>query len=162
MIKPLPISNNPYRNMKLELRKISKLALCTLCLSVGMGSFVQASNSSVSPESTVISSPDFSAFDKLGPKKDEDNDKLINNVKVFYNPISEQISVTFKLAKVNNISIKVMDALGNEVLGLHNGSLDAGMQSLSFDTQNKLADGFYFVRVSGGSETIVKRISIKN
>lgn len=90
--------------------------------------------------------------------KEEDNDKLINNVKVFYNPISEQISVTFKLAKVNNITIKVMDALGNEVLSLHNGSLDAGMQNLSFDTQQKLSEGFYFVRVSGGSETIVKRL----
>src|SRR5690606_32899137 len=122
----------PYKNMKLELRKISHPAICTLCLSLGMGSFAQASNSNVLFESMISSSSDHSAFEYLDPKKDEDNDKLINNVKVFYNPISEQISVTFKLAKVNNISIKVMDALGNEVLGLHNGSLDAGMQSLSF------------------------------
>jgi len=148
--------------MKLELRKISKLALCTLCLSLGLGSYALASNSSVSSESSnYLTSANYIAFESSKPKEEE-NDKLINNVKVFYNPISEQISVTFKLAKVNNITIKVMDALGNEVLNLHNASLDAGMQSLSFDTQNKLADGFYFVRVSGGSETIVKRISIRN
>lgn len=147
--------------MKLEFRNISHLAICSLCLLIGLGGTAQASNSEVStPRYSSYSTLENSAFD-LNKTKEEDNDKLINNVKVFYNPISEQISVTFKLAKVNNITIKVMDALGNEVLSLHNGSLDAGMQNLSFDTQQKLSEGFYFVRVSGGSETIVKRISIR-
>lgn len=147
--------------MKLEFRNISHLAICSLCLLIGLGGTAQASNSEVSnPHYSSFSTLENSAFD-LNKTKEEDNDKLINNVKVFYNPISEQISVTFKLAKVNNITIKVMDALGNEVLSLHNGSLDAGMQNLSFDTQQKLSEGFYFVRVSGGSETIVKRISIR-
>lgn len=147
--------------MKLEFRKISNLAICSLCLLVGLGGTAQASNSEVStPHYSSFSTLEPSSFDMI-KAKEEDNDKLINNVKVFYNPISEQISVTFKLAKVNNITIKVMDALGNEVLSLHNGSLDAGMQNLSFDTQQKLSEGFYFVRVSGGSETIVKRISIR-
>ena len=146
--------------MKLEFRKISHLVACTLFLFLGVASYAQASNSNVSPEYASLAPSKISAIDRSKSKEDE-NDKLINNVKVFYNPISEQISVTFKLAKVNNITIKVMDALGNEVLSLHNGSLDAGMQNLSFETQQKLAEGFYFVRVSGGSETIVKRISIK-
>ncbi|WP_313368931.1 T9SS type A sorting domain-containing protein [Sphingobacterium mizutaii] len=147
--------------MKLEFRNISHLAICSLCLLIGLGGTAQASNSEVStPHYSSYSTLEASSFD-LNKAKEEDNDKLINNVKVFYNPISEQISVTFKLAKVNNITIKVMDALGNEVLSLHNGSLDVGMQNLSFDTQQKLSEGFYFVRVSGGSETIVKRISIR-
>lgn len=147
--------------MKLEFRNISHLAICSLYLLIGLGGTAQASNSEVStPHYSSYSTLEASSFD-LNKAKEEDNDKLINNVKVFYNPISEQISVTFKLAKVNNITIKVMDALGNEVLSLHNGSLDAGMQNLSFDTQQKLSEGFYFVRVSGGSETIVKRISIR-
>ncbi|MBA8988507.1 T9SS type A sorting domain-containing protein [Sphingobacterium cellulitidis] len=146
--------------MKLEFRKISHLAICSLCLLIGMGGIAQASNSNVSLSSHNSSVSEISAFDKL-KLKEEDNDKLINNVKVFYNPISEQISVNFKLAKGSNITIKVMDALGNEVLSLHNGNLDSGMQNLSFDTQQKLSQGFYFVRVSGGSDTIVKRISIK-
>jgi len=147
--------------MKLEFRNISHLAICSLCLLIGLGGTAQASNSEVStPHYSSYSTLEASSFD-LNKAKEEDTDKLINNVKVFYNPISEQISVTFKLAKVNNITIKVMDALGNEVLSLHNGSLDAGMQNLSFDTQQKLSEGFYFVRVSGGSETIVKRISIR-
>lgn len=92
------------------------------------------------------------------PEKDE---KIITNVKVFYNPIAEQITVTFKLSKQNEVTIKVMDALGNEVLNLMNGSLDAGVQSLSFDSNGKVAAGVYFVRVSSGTETVVKRISVR-
>ncbi|MFZ4261097.1 T9SS type A sorting domain-containing protein [Sphingobacterium sp. HJSM2_6] len=91
----------------------------------------------------------------------EEGDKLITNVKVIYNPISSEISVGFKLAKANAVIIKVMDALGNEVMNLHNANLDAGMQNLSFPTNQKLAEGFYFVRVTSGSETVVKRISVR-
>lgn len=90
-----------------------------------------------------------------------DNDKLINTVKVFYNPVADQISVSFKLGKQNNVAIKVMDALGNEALQLLNANLEAGVQTLTFETNSKLATGFYFVRVVAGSETVVKRISIR-
>lgn len=91
----------------------------------------------------------------------EESDKVITNVKVFYNPIAEQVLLTFKLSQQQNVSIKVMDALGSEVLNLMNGRLDVGSQNLSFDTNGKLTTGFYFVRVTSGSETVVKRISVK-
>jgi len=55
----------------------------------------------------------------------------------------------------------LMDALGNEVLNLSNSTIDAGVQNLSFDTDGKVSPGFYFVRVSSGSETVVKRVSIR-
>ena len=58
-------------------------------------------------------------------------------------------------------TIKLMDALGNEVLHLFNGSLDEGNQNHLFDTNEKVAPGFYFLRVASGSETVVKRISVK-
>lgn len=98
---------------------------------------------------------------ELAISSEKDAEKIITNVKVFYNPIAEQVAVAFKLTKSGNVSIKVMDALGNEMLTLHNGNLEEGMQSLSFDTAGKLTTGFYFVRVSSGSETIIKRISIR-
>lgn len=91
----------------------------------------------------------------------EDEDKVIADVKVFYNPVSSEISTTFNLKEQNNVVIKVMDALGSEVLDLMNAKLDKGMQNISFDTGGKLEAGIYFVRVSSGSETVVKRISIR-
>ncbi len=91
----------------------------------------------------------------------KDEDKGIADVKVFYNPVSSEISMTFNLKEQNDVVIKVMDALGSEVLDLMDAKLDKGMQNVSFDTGGKLESGIYFVRVSSGSETVVKRISIR-
>jgi len=89
-----------------------------------------------------------------------DNEKLLSSVKVFPNPIVDQISLSYRLGKQSSVSIKVMDALGNEVMTLLSQELDAGPQSHVFDTNNKLTNGFYFIRVSAGTETVVKRISV--
>src|SRR5690606_34253609 len=96
-------------------------------------------------------------YDKV-KKTDEEAEKNITNVKVMYNPVSEQINVNFKVAKQSTVVIKLMDALGNEVLSLSNGTLDAGAQALSFDTDGKIGAGFYFVRLTSGTETVIKRL----
>ncbi|MFC3198703.1 T9SS type A sorting domain-containing protein [Parapedobacter deserti] len=90
----------------------------------------------------------------------QDNDKLLSSVKVFPNPVVDQISLSYRLGKQSQVSIKVMDALGNEVMTLLNQELEAGPQSHVFETNNKLTNGFYFIRVSAGAETVVKRISV--
>src|SRR5690606_33540429 len=89
-----------------------------------------------------------------------DNEKLLSSVKVFPNPIVDQISLSYRLSKRSTVSIKVMDALGNEVMTLLDQELDAGPQSHAFNTDNKLTNGFYFIRVSAATETVVKRISV--
>lgn len=94
-------------------------------------------------------------------REKESADKLITNVKTSYNPVVGQIVVSFHLAKQSSVTIKLMDALGNEVLPLFNGNLDEGNQNHLFDTNEKVTPGFYFVRVASGSETVIKRISIK-
>lgn len=107
------------------------------------------------------SSSATSSFANIENNEKEDAEKLIANVKAFYNPISTQLSTSFKLSKQADVVIKVMDALGSEVLSLMNGALDKGLQNLSFDTEGKLTPGFYFVRITSGTETVVKRISIR-
>lgn len=113
------------------------------------------------PHSPRISAKTSPSQFTLSHLPEEDSEKLINNVKVFYNPVAEQITTNFKLSKPGTVAIKVMDALGNEVLNLMNGRLDAGMQNLSFDSNGKLTTGVYFVRVTSGAETVVKRISVR-
>jgi hypothetical protein len=104
----------------------------------------------------------FSSFRNFLPFRtnNTDNDKLLSSVKVFPNPIVDQISLSYRLGKQSPVSIKVMDALGNEVMTLLDQELDAGPQSHVFETSNKLTNGFYFIRVSAGTETVVKRISV--
>ena len=152
--------------MRLELKNILRLTILNMVLLWTCNGLAHASDSNLqSDTSKVIEKPNYSVNKSRTTSKmnqlAEESDKLINNVKVFYNPISTQISVNFKLNKESNIIIKVMDALGNEVLNLHNASLSAGVQNLNFDTQQKLSEGFYFVRLSGGTETVVKRISVR-
>lgn len=91
----------------------------------------------------------------------EETEKLITNVMASYNPVVGQILVSFNLAKQSAVTIKLMDALGNEVLNLYNGNLEEGTNSHVFETAEKINPGFYFLRVASGAETVVKRISIK-
>ena len=136
--------------MNYNVRKIALFLVSSFMLAATSVAPAMASNS-------VYPKPSSSTSISVAEK----SDKVITNVKVFYNPIAEQVLLTFKLSQQQNVSIKVMDALGSEVLNLMNGRLDAGSQNLSFDTNGKLTTGFYFVRVTSGSETVVKRISVK-
>lgn len=114
-----------------------------------------------SPSVRTFSPYTIDGHASFGDSNTKDAEKLINTVKVFYNPIAEQINLSFRLSKASTVSIKVMDALGNEILQLMNGNLDSGIQTLSFEHGGKLTTGFYFVRVVAGSETVVKRFSIR-
>lgn len=135
--------------------------MLVVILSVGAltshGAFAMNYNLKTSSNLAYVFSPSTQPLGVV----DEEVEKIITNVKVFYNPIAEQITVTFKLNKQQVVSIKVMDALGSEVLNLANTRMDEGMQNLSYDTNSKLSTGFYFVRVTSGTETVVKRISVR-
>lgn len=89
-----------------------------------------------------------------------DQDKLLSNVQVFPNPITDQINLRYYVAKPSNVSIKIMDVLGNEVITLFSQKVDPGEQKFTFNLNNKLSSGFYFVRMIVGNEQVMKRISI--
>lgn|SRR5690606_6693848 len=86
--------------------------------------------------------------------------KTLSNVKIYPNPISEQLNLTFKLSKKVNVSIKIMDALGNEINTLLSEQLEEGNQVHTFSIKSNLNSGFYFIRIMAGTETVVKRIQI--
>ncbi len=90
----------------------------------------------------------------------QDNSKTLSDVKVFPNPVTDQINLIFKLNKDVKVTIKIMDALGNEVTTLLSQNLLAGEQSQGFMINGKLNSGYYFIRVMAGTETIVKRIQV--
>ncbi|WP_411274073.1 T9SS type A sorting domain-containing protein [Daejeonella sp.] len=92
--------------------------------------------------------------------KQGDNDKVLNNVKVYPNPVSDQLNLSYSINKDSNVTIKIMDVLGNEVTTLLTERLSAGDQANSFDIASRLTSGFYFIRVSVAGEIITKRISV--
>ena len=89
-----------------------------------------------------------------------DNDKILNNVKVYPNPVADQLNLSYYINKDSKVTIKIMDVLGNEITTLFTERLSAGDQANSFNIASRLNSGFYFIRVSVGSEIITKRISV--
>ncbi|MDB5136084.1 MAG: type sorting protein [Mucilaginibacter sp.] len=88
------------------------------------------------------------------------DDKLLNDVQVYPNPITDQINVKYSLSRNAIVTVKIMDVLGNDVVTLLSQRIEAGEQSFSYPLNNKLARGFYFIRVVAGTESVIKRISV--
>jgi len=96
----------------------------------------------------------------MGTSKVGVNDKVLNNVKVYPNPISDQLNLSFNISKEAMVTVKIMDVLGNEITTLLTERVSAGDQNKPFQIASRITSGFYFIRVSVGSEVITKRISV--
>lgn len=96
---------------------------------------------------------------KQSPLK-SDNEKLLSDVTIYPNPITDKINLTYNVRRNTNVSIKIMDILGNDVLTLMSQRVEAGEQKNSFLLSNRISPGFYFVRLIVGTEPFIKRISI--
>ena len=88
------------------------------------------------------------------------DDKLLTDVQVFPNPITDQINVKYILSRNALVTVKIMDVLGNDVVTLLSQRIGSGEQSFTYPINNKLSRGFYFIRVVAGTESIIKRISV--
>ncbi|MES2277808.1 MAG: T9SS type A sorting domain-containing protein [Bacteroidota bacterium] len=88
------------------------------------------------------------------------DDKLLSNVQVYPNPVSDQINVKYAISRASNVNIKIMDVLGNEVVTLVSQHLEPGELKTTYSLKGKLNSGFYFVRVVVGTESVIRRISI--
>lgn len=89
-----------------------------------------------------------------------ENEKLLTDVSIFPNPITDKLNLTYNVRKNTNVSIKIMDVLGNEVITLMAQRVEAGEQKNTFQISNRLSSGFYFVRMIVGTESVIKRISV--
>jgi hypothetical protein len=96
----------------------------------------------------------------LGKATSSKPEKNLSFLKVFPNPVDDQISVVFKLERESLVSIKIMDLLGNEVATLANERASSGEQTKTYTIASRLSSGIYFVRIVAGAETSVKRISV--
>jgi hypothetical protein len=88
------------------------------------------------------------------------DDKLLSAVEVYPNPITDQINLKYMLSRNSNVTIKMVDVLGNDVMVLFSQRVEPGEQVLTRAVNPKLNRGFYFIRVVAGTESIIKRISI--
>ena len=88
------------------------------------------------------------------------DEKILSNVQIFPNPVTDQINLKYTISRNAQVSIKVMDVLGNNVLTLVSQRMDPGEQKFSYNINRQLTSGFYFIRVVVGNESVIKRISV--
>lgn len=88
------------------------------------------------------------------------DDRLLNNVEVYPNPVTDQINLKYELSRNATVTIKIMDVLGNDIITLFSQRIEPGEKNFSYALNSKLTRGFYFVRVVAGTESVIKRISV--
>lgn len=93
-------------------------------------------------------------------KLKEKGGKTLTVLKIYPNPVEEQLNISFRLEAETTLSIKITDLLGNEIVTLANGRAPYGEQTRTFTMPTKLNSGIYFLRIVAGGEPIIKRISV--
>ncbi|SFH17512.1 T9SS type A sorting domain-containing protein [Pedobacter insulae] len=86
--------------------------------------------------------------------------KILTILKLYPNPVSEYLNINMRLEKDANLSVKITDLLGNDIISLMNDRGMAGEQTKTFTIPNKLNPGIYFVKVNAGGDLKVLKISV--
>jgi plastocyanin len=75
----------------------------------------------------------------------------------FPNPFNPSTKISFSLPQKSNVTLKIYNAIGQEIKTLVNGEADAGIHEIEFNGSN-LASGIYFYRLSTPGFTDTKRL----
>jgi hypothetical protein len=86
--------------------------------------------------------------------------KLLTNVKVYPNPVEDQINVAYHMNKTSTVTIKLTDVLGTEIAVLLSQKVEAGERLFTYNMSAKLNSGIYFIHIIAGNEPVIKRISV--
>ncbi|MGE5436305.1 MAG: T9SS type A sorting domain-containing protein, partial [Syntrophothermus sp.] len=73
------------------------------------------------------------------------------------NPFNPATTIKYSIPKENFVSLKIYDALGNEVAQLVNEEKPAGEYEVNFNA-SQLSSGVYFYRINSGEFTQVKKL----
>ncbi len=73
------------------------------------------------------------------------------------NPFNPTTVISFQLAAISRVSLKIYDLLGREVAMLVNGEMPAGMHEVPFDA-SRFASGIYFYRLKAGNFVATKKL----
>lgn len=82
-----------------------------------------------------------------------------NSVNVYPNPMNENATVNFTLAEASYVNVVVMNSLGQVVIKAELGNMSAGEQNYLLNAES-LSNGFYFMNLNIGKNTITKKIAI--
>lgn len=86
--------------------------------------------------------------------------KILSVLKIYPNPVNEQLNINLRLDRDIAFSVKITDILGNDVATLANERSTAGEQTKTYNIPSKLNPGIYYLKIIAGGEQVVKKISV--
>ncbi len=81
-----------------------------------------------------------------------------NSIKVFPNPATDRINVSFYNKTNSNTEVSLYSLDGKQAFTLLNENLNAGEQTFNFDLSGNIKPGIYFVKISNDHMNSVKKI----
>ena len=88
-----------------------------------------------------------------------ENKSLDLNVSVFPNPFKKQVNITVDIAKECDLNVVLFDMTGRKTADLFAGTAGKGEKRIVWNAdKNNLKKGLYFVKISAGNNTVVKKL----
>ena len=87
------------------------------------------------------------AFEIATGRNDDLANALLPEVKIYPNPSTDVSRISFNLVKDANLSVEVMDIMGNHVQTIAKGHQNTGWHTHNWDVSN-LANGLYMVKIT--------------
>lgn len=85
----------------------------------------------------------------------------IKGLRMYPNPTTDNVSVTFELLESSNVDIEIVDLLGKQVATIETGSKLKGLQRIDFNTSDLgLSPGTYFIQFLVDDSRLSKKLII--
>lgn len=84
----------------------------------------------------------------------------VEKLVAYPNPVTDVLKIKFNLINNNQVTIRLIDALGKELTKRFLGNISTGTYRESFNTSN-FSNGVYFVEFTLGNEKMVERFIVK-
>ncbi len=82
------------------------------------------------------------------------------SLNVYPNPVKDIAKVTLTLTQTSNVTISVTNLVGQQVMSLNKGTMNAGSQQFSMDASN-LTTGVYFVTVNVDGQKYTQKLVVE-
>lgn len=82
------------------------------------------------------------------------------NLSIYPNPMEDESVIEFELLGSENVSLVVVDLLGQQVMSLINESISGGMHRVTIPA-TELASGVYFIKLTVNEQEITRKIVVK-
>jgi hypothetical protein len=92
--------------------------------------------------------------------KEHGNANQISVSQNYPNPITQTSRVDVTIPQANNLSMKVTNLVGQEIMNIDKGNVGAGSYSFTIDA-SKMQSGVYFYTVKAGTSEVTKRMIVK-